>query len=170
MWAWFNEVDTNRSGHITALELQRALNKGAWTFDLETVKVLMTIFDTDNNGTMNFDEFSALWKDIDGWYKAFCDFDRDRSGTIDSAELNQALCHFGVRFSLRMLNHLERKYRTASMIPGGGPPPGITFDRFARMCVLIKHLKGAFAQLDTDHDDWIQVNSDQFMETVLMLL
>lgn len=45
LWSWFNAVDTDRSGHISAPELERALINGDWTpFDLDTVKLLMSIF------------------------------------------------------------------------------------------------------------------------------
>lgn len=52
---------------------------------------------------------------------------------------------------------------------GRGPPPGITFDRFVRACVVIKQLSESFGGLDTDRDGWIRINYDQFMETVLRL-
>lgn len=48
-------------------------------------------------------------------------------------------------------------------------PPGITFDRFVRACVVVKQLTESFSKLDTDHDGWIQVNYEKFMETVLTL-
>ena len=31
LWQWFGSVDTDRSGHITAEELQRALINGDWS-------------------------------------------------------------------------------------------------------------------------------------------
>lgn len=51
----------------------------------------------------------------------------------------------------------------------GGPPPGISFDRFVRACVVVKQLSESFGRLDTDRDGWIQINYDQFMHTVLSL-
>ena len=51
----------------------------------------------------------------------------------------------------------------------GAPPPGITFDRFVRACVVIKQISESFGRLDTDRDGWVQINYDQFMQTVLSL-
>ena len=51
----------------------------------------------------------------------------------------------------------------------GAPPPGISFDRFVRACVVIKQLSESFGKLDSDRDGWIQINYDQFMHTVLSL-
>ncbi|KIP09039.1 hypothetical protein PHLGIDRAFT_126631 [Phlebiopsis gigantea 11061_1 CR5-6] len=171
LWNWFSSVDSDRSGHISAHELQRALINGDWTpFDLDTVKLLMTIFDTDRSGTIGFNEFAGLWKYIQDWQNVFRHFDRDRSGSIDGSELQQALRQFGYNLSPQLLGLLERKYdvkeASAPAMPGSAPP-GISFDRFVRACVVIKTLTESFQRLDSDRDGWIQINYDQFMQTVL---
>lgn len=169
LWSWFNAVDTDRSGHITAPELERALINGDWTpFDLDTVKLLMTIFDTDRSGTIGFNEFAGLWKYIKDWQNVFKHFDRDRSGSIDGQELQQALHQFGFNLAPPMIELVQRKYASAPSVPGR-PPPGISFDRFVRACVVVKQLSEAFQKIDTDRDGWIQINYDQFMQTVLSL-
>lgn len=168
LWSWFAAVDTDRSGSIQPSELERALINGDWTpFDLDTVKLLMTIFDTDRSGTIGFNEFSGLWKYIKDWQGVFRHFDRDRSGSIDGRELHDALQQFGFNLSPQLLTLLEKKY--ASGVAAHAAPPGITFDRFVRACVVVKQLSEAFRRLDTDQDGWVQINYDQFMQTVLTL-
>jgi len=180
LWAWFSAVDVDRSGHISPLELQRALINGDWsTFDLDTVKLLMNIFDTDRSGTIGFNEFTGLWKYIKDWQGVFHHFDRDRSGTIEGNELQAALSQFGYRLSPMLLTLLQRKYDVKASAPqtqthGGFPgsqqqQQGITFDRFVRACVVVKQLTESFSALDTDHDGWVQMNYDQFMQTVLTM-
>ncbi|KZV82894.1 EF-hand [Exidia glandulosa HHB12029] len=167
LWQWFQAVDTDRSNHISANELQQALVNGDWSpFDLDTVKLLMTIFDTDRSGTVTFNEFSGLWRYIKDWQNVFRHFDKDKSGSIDGHELANALGQFGFNLSPQALQLVERKYATAPT-GGYGPPPGITFDRFVRCCVVIKQLTESFQRLDTQHSGWIQLNYDQFMQTVL---
>ncbi len=51
----------------------------------------------------------------------------------------------------------------------GAAPAGITFDRFVRACVVIKQVTESFQRLDTDRDGWVQINYEQFMQTVLSL-
>jgi len=178
LWNWFVSVDTDRSGHITATELQKALINGDWSpFDLDTIKLLMSIFDTDRSGTIGFNEFSGLWRYVKDWQNVFRHFDKDRSGSIDTNELQAALKQFGYNLSPQLLTEVEKKYDMfkASSVPGGPsgpggftlPPAGISFDRFVRACVVIKQLTEAFQKLDTDRDGWIQINYDQFMHTVL---
>jgi len=154
---------------IHATELERALVNGDWTpFDLDTVKMLMTIFDVDRSGTIGFNEFSGLWKYIKDWQNVFKHFDRDRSGSIDGGELREALGQFGYNLSPQLLDLLQKKYANQAAARGG-PPPGISFDRFVRACVVVKQLSESFQKLDSDRDGWIQINYDQFMNTVLSL-
>ncbi|KAJ6493261.1 hypothetical protein C8R45DRAFT_824951, partial [Mycena sanguinolenta] len=171
LWNWFNSVDTDRSGAITAQELERALINGDWTpFDLDTVKLLMSIFDTDRSGTIGFNEFAGLWKYIKDWQNVFKHFDRDRSGSIDGNELRDALAQFGFNLSPHLLVLVQKKYGTSAPAHGGmQAPAGITFDRFVRACVVVKQLSEAFGRLDTDRDGWIQIGYEGFMETVLSL-
>jgi hypothetical protein len=67
LWGWFTTVDRDQSGNINPIELQQALVNGDWTpFELDTVKLLMTIFDTDRSGTITFNEVClSSWRRID---------------------------------------------------------------------------------------------------------
>jgi Ca2+-binding EF-hand superfamily protein len=53
------------------------------------------MFDRDRSGTINFQEFSQLWKFVTDWQNCFRTYDRDNSGTIDKNELKTALTGFG---------------------------------------------------------------------------
>ncbi|KAF8479184.1 EF-hand [Russula ochroleuca] len=167
LWQWFNAVDTDRSGSISVAELQAALVNGNWSrFDLDTVKMLMNMFDTDRNGTINFQEFTGLWKYITDWQGVFRHFDRDRSGTIDGHELSEALRNFGYPLPPSLLTLLEHKYASGPST-GYGASSGITFDRFVRACVAVKTLREAFQRADTDRDEWITISYEEFMRIVL---
>lgn len=54
------------------------------------------MFDQDSNGTVNFEEFCALWKYVTDWLNCFKSFDKDNSGTIDKNELKTAFSSFGM--------------------------------------------------------------------------
>lgn len=151
---------------ISANELQAALVNGDWSrFDIDTVKMLMNMFDVDRSGTIGFNEFEGLWKYITDWQRVFKHFDRDQSGTIDGHELAAALQSFGYNLSPGLMALVEQKYAPAP--PGGyGPKPGITFDRFVRACVMVRTLTEAFRQKDTDGDGLIYVNYEEFMTMV----
>jgi len=167
LWQLFSTADTDRSGAITASELQGALVNNDWQkFDLDTIKMLMNVFDTDRNGTIGFNEFAGLYKYVSDWRNVFFHFDRDRSGSIEGRELAEALRNFGYNLSPPLLTLLEQKYGSGP-VSRYGPPPGITFDRFVRACVVVKTLTDAFQKRDTDRDGWIQLNYEDFMKMVL---
>jgi peflin len=107
-------------------------------------------------------EFTSLWKYISEWQNVFRHFDRDHSGSIEGRELSEALQSFGYRLSPALLTLIELKYGKSALFhvdckkilisfilasepsSGYGPPPGITFDRFVRACVVVKTLTEAF--------------------------
>ncbi len=57
--------------------------------------VYVGMFDRDQSGTINFQEFGQLWKYIQDWQTTFRSYDRDNSGSIDQLELKTALTSFG---------------------------------------------------------------------------
>lgn len=55
------------------------------------------MFDKKGTGTINFDEFGAVWKYVTDWQQCFRSFDRDGSGNISKDELKTAITTFGYR-------------------------------------------------------------------------
>ena len=45
------------------------------------------MFDADRSGTIDFNEFSALWQYVSDWSNTFRSYDLDNSGAIDKREL-----------------------------------------------------------------------------------
>ncbi|KAJ7853423.1 hypothetical protein B0H13DRAFT_2476132 [Mycena leptocephala] len=148
----------DRSGEITAVEL---------TFDLDTVKHLMMIFDTDHSGTITFNEFLGLWKYLMDWQDKFNDFDTDCSGSIDLEEMREALKSFGYKLSPHLIMLVQRKYSNDERLDL--QVGAISFDRFVRACAAIRQLHDSFLLLDTDGDGWIEIGYEVFMEKALSL-
>lgn len=61
---------------------------------------LSAMFDRENKGGVNFNEFAGVWKYITDWQNIFRTYDRDNSGFIDKNELKQALTGFGEQQSM----------------------------------------------------------------------
>ncbi|KAJ8679054.1 hypothetical protein QAD02_014841 [Eretmocerus hayati] len=163
LWDVFNRVDRDRSGEISADELQQALSNGTWTpFNPETVRLMIGMFDKKNSGTVSFEEFGALWKYVTDWQNCFRSFDRDNSGNIDKNELKTALVSFGYRLSDGLIDTLMRKYDRA----GRGT---IYFDDFIQCCVVLHTLTASFRQFDTDLDGVITIHYEQFLGMVFNL-
>lgn len=84
-------MDRDRSGEINATELQSALSNGTWKpFNPETVRLFVSdndlshhthtnrcivfvcddqigMFDRDQTGSINYEEFTHLWKYVTDW-------------------------------------------------------------------------------------------------------
>uniref|UniRef100_A0A1W7RAX6 Calglandulin n=1 Tax=Hadrurus spadix TaxID=141984 RepID=A0A1W7RAX6_9SCOR len=163
LWNIFQSVDTDRSGTISATELQRALSNGTWKpFNAETVRMMIGMFDRNNTGTVSFEAFAALWKYITDWLNCFRSFDRDNSGSIDQHELQTALTSFGYRLSSNFYALLLRKFDR----DGKG---SINFDDFIQCCVNLQTLTAAFRSHDTDQDGWINISYEDFLQLVFSL-
>ncbi|KAI9751452.1 MAG: hypothetical protein M4579_006062 [Chaenotheca gracillima] len=61
----FKTVDKGNTGQLTEKELGAALVNGDWsTFDPDTVRMMIKMFDTDRSGTIGFDEFWQVPSDM----------------------------------------------------------------------------------------------------------
>ncbi|XP_074647877.1 sorcin-like isoform X2 [Tubulanus polymorphus] len=161
LWQWFQSVDVDRNGEITAHELKRALMNGNWTpFNDETCRLMIGMFDKDRSGTINAAEFGALWKYIQEWKACFDRFDTDRSGNIDANELSTAFATFGYRlspaFSQLCIRVFDRRFARS-----------INFDDFIQCCVMLKTLTNKFREKDVNQTGNINVHYEQFLEMVL---
>uniref|UniRef100_A0A183BHY5 Programmed cell death protein 6 n=1 Tax=Globodera pallida TaxID=36090 RepID=A0A183BHY5_GLOPA len=159
----FQTVDRNRSGQISAHELQRALSNGTWKpFNPETCRMMISMFDNNHDGGINLQEFQSLWTYINDWTRVFRTFDRDNSGNIDKGELMNALTQFGYRLSGPFYDMLMRKFDRSHK-------GSINFDDFIQLCVVLQTLTSAFREKDTDLDGWIRIHYEEFLSMVFSL-
>ncbi|KAG0037250.1 Programmed cell death protein 6 [Podila clonocystis] len=163
---WFDAVDTDRSGQLSTEELQRALINGDWSpFNIETVRLMMNMFDTDNSGLINFAEFSGLWKYIEEWRTCFSAFDQDKSGSIDFNELRTAMRSFRYNLSDDFLRLIIKKYDKRGKKPEGRGD--VSFDNFVQIAVTVKSLTDAFMRIDREGKGYATIGYEQFLELVV---
>ncbi|KAI1300998.1 Alpha-1 3/1 6-mannosyltransferase alg-2 [Mortierella claussenii] len=156
---WFDAVDTDHSGSLSCEELQKALMNGdGWTpFNVETVRMMMNMFDRDGNGSISFNEFIGLWNYIEKWKTCFQTYDLDGSGTIDAMELQKALRGFGYNISEAIVALIMTKYD----VRGRGD---ISFDNFVQSCVTIQTLTDAFRRIDVAGTGVVTMTYEQTIE------
>ncbi|XP_070784276.1 programmed cell death protein 6 isoform X2 [Enoplosus armatus] len=149
LWNIFQRVDKDRSGVISDSELQQALSNA--------------MFDRENKGGVNFNEFAGVWKYITDWQNIFRTYDRDNSGFIDKNELRQALTGFGYRLSDQFYNTLIEKFDRQRK-------GQVAFDDFIQCCIVLQRLTDVFRRYDTDQDGWIQVSYEQYLSMVFNIV
>uniref|UniRef100_A0A0A9YF23 Programmed cell death protein 6 n=1 Tax=Lygus hesperus TaxID=30085 RepID=A0A0A9YF23_LYGHE len=163
LWDIFQKVDKDRSGHISATELQTALSNGTWSpFNPETVRLMIGMFDKHKQGTIGFEDFGALWRYVTEWQNCFRSFDKDNSGSIDKNELSTALSTFGYRLSAPTVDTIMKKYDRF----GKGT---ILFDDFIQCSIQLHTLTDSFRKYDTDQDGVITLQYEQFVDMVFSI-
>ncbi|CAG8444424.1 12682_t:CDS:2 [Funneliformis mosseae] len=152
--AFFQRIDVDNNGTLTPKELQRVLLNGDWSaFNLDTIELLFSLFDSDRTGTIHFNEFVGLWRYIEDWKRIFSAFDADNSGTIEIPELITAMKNFGFNISEQMLKKFVRKYKVSHNTQGrtlmsSELEHAISFDNFVQLCVTVKTMTDVFRALD----------------------
>ncbi|XP_072009006.1 programmed cell death protein 6 [Engystomops pustulosus] len=160
----FRRVDTDNSGIISDNELQQALSNGTWTpFNPVTVRSIISMFDRECKGGVNYQEFTGVWKYITDWQNIFRTYDRDNSGLIDKNELKQALSGFGYRLTDQFYDILIRKFDRQRR-------GQVAFDDFIQCCIVLHKLTDAFRRQDTDQDGWIKVSYEQYLSMVFSVI
>eukprot|EP00108_Taenia_solium_P001740 TsM_000414300 transcript=TsM_000414300 gene=TsM_000414300 len=153
----FRRVDKDGSGYINAEELQSALTNGLGTpFDINCVSLMISLFDTDNNGTISLNEFSQLFNYITAWQNLFTQHDRDRSGSIDLNEFSYALQHFGYNLSPHFVQWLMMRFDRQRLNKLG-------FDKYIYILVCLQILTRSFSSLDAQRRGVVNMSFEQFL-------
>mmetsp|Transcript_15565 Transcript_15565/g.25633 ORF Transcript_15565/g.25633 Transcript_15565/m.25633 type:complete len:298 (+) Transcript_15565:1-894(+) len=158
---WFQTVDQDRSGHIDKEELKMALNAAGETFSASTIRMMVDMFDTDKNGTIDFDEFRHLFKYIQVLREAFEAQDRDRDSRLNLGEVRQALSQAQYDFkdpktTVKLLQRFDPKERSA-----------LVFENFVELAIQLGQTRTLFTKLDTDKDKLIKLNLDEVVSLTL---
>jgi hypothetical protein len=81
---WFDEIDTNHNGCLDARELQLAFEKMGDQYSLHTIQMMIEMFDKDQSGTIDFNEFAALAGYLRQMKESFQQNDTTRSGSWET--------------------------------------------------------------------------------------
>ncbi|XP_031634219.1 peflin [Contarinia nasturtii] len=155
----FNAVDTDRSGKITAKELQKALQNGkGQNFSDRCCHLLVSMFDTSNGGAVDIHQFSKMFEYINQWLNIFKTYDRNGSGLIDDQELNQAFSQMGFNFSPNFTKQLTSR---------SNDHKEVSVDEFIVLCISIQRLTEAFRVRDTQQNGVINIGFEDFLNVVL---
>ncbi|PNH07749.1 Calcium-dependent protein kinase 17 [Tetrabaena socialis] len=98
----FKSIDADSSGTITVEEMRKALAQWGHKINEVELQQLMAIADVDGDGLIDYNEFVAATMHLSKLEKeellqtAFKQIDKDGSGTISVAELEQELKKFGI--------------------------------------------------------------------------
>lgn len=153
---WFQQIDTDRSGELTAAELQRALQLGNLNYGLNDVDQMIRAFDTRGRRKLNMQEFERLHQFLCSIQSSFFYFDKDRSGSLSGPEVMQALQHAGFNLDQPVLYSMMQKYDPD--VSGT-----LTLDEYIRMCLFLQSCVRTFSAFDAQRQGRITMDFNQFV-------
>jgi len=156
---WFAAVDVDRSGRISALELQGALvSSNGRQFSEAACRLMIGMFD-GGSGSIDVNGFAALFGYVNQWMQTFRTYDRNQSGFIDSNEFMQSLQTMGYRFSPQFADTIAHRF--------GEKGAGLPVDGFIMACILIQKFTDGFRQKDLQQQGVITIGYEDFLSLVL---
>jgi len=164
----FAQLDKDKSGEISAVELSTQKFDGV-QFGIETCLMLVKVFDKDKSGQISFFEFASLHKFVVSMKQAFQGFDRDRSGSIEYNEVQQAVAQGGFHLHPNTLQMVFQKYLSrhpSNQNKRPGQPPmmkGLNLELFVQLCAYLGASRSVFAQYDYQRSGFVTINLDQYV-------
>jgi len=156
---WFAAVDADRSGRITAPELQAALmSSNGRKFNDTACRLMIGLFD-GGSGAIDMQGFGQLYNYVNQWLSAFRAYDKNGSGYIDNAEFAQSLQAMGYRFSQQFIDTLAFKF--------GERNAGLPVDGFITVCILIQKFTDGFRKRDLQQQGVITIQYEDFLGMIL---
>ncbi|XP_060118915.1 calpain-3 isoform X2 [Heteronotia binoei] len=128
-------------------------------FALESCRSMIALMDTDGSGKINLDEFRHLWDKIKSWQKIFKHYDTDRSGTINSYEMRNAVKDAGFQLNNQLYDIITMRYADRNM--------NIDFDSFICCFVRLEGMFRAFHAFDKDGDGIIKLNVLEWLQLTM---
>ncbi|XP_076914986.1 uncharacterized protein LOC143574190 [Bidens hawaiensis] len=152
---WFDRVDSDQTGSITATQLQSALAVGNLQFPITIVQQMIRMYDFDRNGTMSFEEFVALNKFLLKVQQAFSDLERGR-GFLEPDEVYEALLKLNISMDSPAFYTVcesfdkEKKGR-------------FRLDDFMSLCIFVQSARNLFNSFDTSKQGRVTLDLNQFI-------
>eukprot|EP01087_Luapelamoeba_hula_P014342 TRINITY_DN4186_c0_g2_i2.p2 TRINITY_DN4186_c0_g2~~TRINITY_DN4186_c0_g2_i2.p2 ORF type:complete len:373 (+),score=96.12 TRINITY_DN4186_c0_g2_i2:129-1247(+) len=134
---WFASVDTDRSGTLNQVELGKALEQAGLKYSTEVLTKILRTFDVYRTGSLRVFEFVCLYSFLSQIRNAFVQFDSDRSGTLDWAELGRVLVASGFNLNPPSITALATKFDPARK-------GGVNLEQYTDMALFLANLKNFF--------------------------
>ncbi|KAJ8008812.1 hypothetical protein DPEC_G00082310 [Dallia pectoralis] len=152
---------------ISCSELQNLLNKiiskhknlKTDGFGPEACRTMINLMDADGSGKLGLTEFHVLWEKIKRYMTVFCQFDQDKSGTMNSHEMRMALEAAGFKLTKQIFQLIILRYAETDLT--------VDFDNFVSCLLRLETMFKTFETLDTDCDKVIQLNFFQWISMTM---
>uniref|UniRef100_A0A8C1WT53 Calpain-2 catalytic subunit n=1 Tax=Cyprinus carpio TaxID=7962 RepID=A0A8C1WT53_CYPCA len=119
-------------------------------FDLDTCRNMVNLLDKDGSGKLGLAEFKILWTKLEIYLDVFSKNDKDRSGTMSSMEMREALGKAGFSLNNTLHQIMVSRYSDSNLT--------IDFDNFVACIVRLESMFKTFKMLDKDKNGTMELN------------
>ncbi|XP_048038824.1 calpain 2, (m/II) large subunit, like [Megalobrama amblycephala] len=148
---------------ISPFELQNILNKVISKrkdirtdgFSLDTSRNMVNLLDKDGSGKLGLVEFKILWTKIEMYLDIYCKIDKDKSGTMSSMEMREAVEKAGFSLSNPLHQILVARYSDSNLT--------IDFDNFVGCIMRLECMFKTFNMLDKDKNGTVELNMAEWL-------
>uniref|UniRef100_A0A672LL83 Calpain-2 catalytic subunit n=1 Tax=Sinocyclocheilus grahami TaxID=75366 RepID=A0A672LL83_SINGR len=119
-------------------------------FHLDTCRNMVNLLDKDGSGKLGMVEFKILWTKIEMYLDIFCKNDKDKSGTMSSMEMREAIGKAGFSLNNPLHQIMVARYSDSTL--------NIDFDNFVGCIVRLESMFKTFKMLDKDKTGTIELN------------
>lgn len=152
---WFERVDSDNTGNISAPQLKRAFGVGNLEFPLSVVQQMIRMYDFDRNGTMSFEEFVSLNKFLIKIQNSFAALERGR-GYLTPDDVYEAVMKVG--FSLD-----SPAFYTTCESFDQTKKGRFRLDDFISVCIFLQSARNLFSSFDTAKQGRVSLDFNQFI-------
>ncbi|XP_005921632.1 calpain-3b isoform X1 [Haplochromis burtoni] len=128
-------------------------------FSLETCRSMIALMDTDGTGKLNLQEFKHLWKKIKDWQLIFKRYDKDKTWSISSFEMRNAVNDAGFQLNKQLYDIIAMRYADERL--------NIDFDSYICCFVRLEGMFRAFSAFDKDGDGIIKLNVLEWLQLTM---
>lgn len=128
-------------------------------FSLETCRSMIALMDTDGTGKLNLQEFKHLWKKIKQWQGILRKYGKDKSLSISSFEMRNAVNEAGFHLNNQLYNIIALRYADDKL--------NIDFDSYICCFVRLEGMFRAFQAFDKDGDGLIKLNVLEWLQLTM---
>ncbi|CCE61772.1 hypothetical protein TPHA_0B01000 [Tetrapisispora phaffii CBS 4417] len=164
----FSNHDSKGRGRLTAEELQNFLqNDDGSYFCISAIDALVNLFGATRFGTINQQEFVALYKKVKNWRVIYVDNDINRSCTLNVNEYHNALQELGYLIPFEVTEKLFEQY--AEFINQAVNSKELKFDKFVESLIWLVRLSKLFRKHDVNKEGIASIQYKDFIDMVLYL-
>ncbi|KAM8947318.1 calpain-2 catalytic subunit-like [Pelodytes ibericus] len=129
-------------------------------FSLETCRTIVDLLDSDGSGKLGLREFNILWTRIQKYQKIYRSIDVDKSGTMNSYEMRNALETAGFKLNNQIHQLLVSRFADEDL--------SIDFDNFVRCLIRLEIMFKLFKQLDKGKEGVVPLTLESWLSFTIM--